>query len=57
MVDSNSAHSIHLDGKLINIEKMSVEELNKYLVQVEEQKEKYTEERIQYLNAIVLGNN
>lgn len=57
MVDSNSAHSIHLDGKLINIEKMSVEELNRYLAQVEEQKAKYTAERAQYLSALVLGQN
>ncbi len=57
MIDSNSTHSIHLDGKLINIEKMSVDELNTYLVQVEEQKEKYAAERAEYLNAIVLGKN
>lgn len=57
MVDSNSINSIHLDGKLINIEKMSVDQLKQYLAQIELQNEQLSSKRIQYLNEVVLGKN
>ena len=57
MVDSNSINSIHLDGKLINIEKMSVDQLKQYLAQIELQNEQLSSKRIQYLDEVVLGKN
>ena len=53
MFDASSFGQIHIDGKVINIDRLSIEELNNYLTQIESKNQELAEEQNKYLAAII----
>ncbi len=53
MFDASSFGQIHIDGKVINIDRLSIEELNNYLTQLESKNQELIEEQNKYIAAII----
>ena len=53
MFDASSFGQIHIDGKVVNIDKLSIEELNNYLTQIETKNQQLVEEQNKYIAAII----
>ncbi len=53
MFDASSFGQIHIDGKVINIDRLSIEELNNYLTQLESKNQEWIEAQNKYIAAII----